>query len=343
MTSAAAATHTDNADIAANVLRIARIEEPFTVEPLTGGRNNRAARVRTGSGDYFLKRYAHNPADPRDRLKSEVAFYEFAQAIGITTIPALVAADPVARCALFSFVPGSKLAAEDIDRNAVLDAAAFVNAINRRRQLGSRLPDASEAGFALSDHYQSVSERLRNLSEHVTNPAVLALLHDTLLPRLKRLWPTLRGTKELSPVARCISPSDFGFHNAIRTDHGNLCFVDFEYAGWDDPARMVCDFFLQVSTPVPPRYLADMAEMIAPAFGAMPAFATRIATLMPLYHLKWCALLLADFHPDTRRRREFAGFRLDAEFLERQLALARARYDDRAPIDAARTFAETYT
>ena len=29
---------------------------------------------------------------------------------------------------------------------------------------------------------------------------------------------------------RCISPSDFGFHNALLRDYGKLCFIDFEYA-----------------------------------------------------------------------------------------------------------------
>ena len=31
---------------------------------------------------------------------------------------------------------------------------------------------------------------------------------------------------------------------------GELCFLDFEYAGWDDPAKMVADFFCQPAVPV---------------------------------------------------------------------------------------------
>ena len=33
---------------------------------------------------------------------------------------------------------------------------------------------------------------------------------------------------------KCISPSDFGFHNSIIDREGNINFVDFEYSGWDD-------------------------------------------------------------------------------------------------------------
>ena len=56
---------------------------------------------------------------------------------------------------------------------------------------------------------------------------------------------------ELGPRARCLSPSDFGFHNAIRRASGELCFIDFEYAGQDDPAKMACDFLCQPEVPVP--------------------------------------------------------------------------------------------
>ena len=41
---------------------------------------------------------------------------------------------------------------------------------------------------------------------------------------------------------KCLSPSDFGFHNVIVEKDKILRFIDFEYAGWDDPAKMVSDF-----------------------------------------------------------------------------------------------------
>ena len=38
------------------------------------------------------------------------------------------------------------------------------------------------------------------------------------------------------------SPSDFGFHNTILEDDGDLKFLDFEYFGRDDPAKLMADF-----------------------------------------------------------------------------------------------------
>ena len=48
----------------------------------------------------------------------------------------------------------------------------------------------------------------------------------------------------LTSFHRTLSPSDFGFHNAIRRSDDVLIFIDFEYFGWDDPAKTISDFLL---------------------------------------------------------------------------------------------------
>src|SRR5439155_21002106 len=50
--------------------------------------------------------------------------------------------------------------------------------------------------------------------------------------------------KEIAADQRTLSPSDFGFHNALRQADGRIIFLDFEYFGWDDPAKMIADFLL---------------------------------------------------------------------------------------------------
>ena len=50
--------------------------------------------------------------------------------------------------------------------------------------------------------------------------------------------------QELLEQYRTLSPSDFGFHNALRTPAGTMVFLDFEYFGWDDPAKTGFGFFV---------------------------------------------------------------------------------------------------
>ena len=53
----------------------------------------------------------------------------------------------------------------------------------------------------------------------------------------------IRDVNYFSAICRMPSPSDFGFHNILCKD-GILNFVDFEYAGTDDIAKLLADFSL---------------------------------------------------------------------------------------------------
>jgi hypothetical protein len=117
----------------------------------------------------------------------------------------------------------------------------------------------------------------------------------------------------LAPADRCLSPSDFGFHNAIRAADGRLRFLDFEYAGWDDPAKMACDFFCQPAVPVPRPHLGPFVESLADLWDDAAGFRRRVDVLLPVYELKWCCIMLNEFLPAADSRRTFAGAVADRE------------------------------
>ena len=54
----------------------------------------------------------------------------------------------------------------------------------------------------------------------------------------------------LPSAQRTLAPSDFGFHNTLRYANGALAFVDFEYFGWDDPAKLTADIMLHPGRPL---------------------------------------------------------------------------------------------
>ena len=112
---------------------------------------------------------------------------------------------------------------------------------------------------------------------------------------------------------RCLSPSDFGFHNSLRLPDGTLRFFDFEYAGWDDPAKLVCDFFCAVALPVPPELLPQVVTQVTECVGRPDEAQARIELLLPVYRLKWVAILLNEFMPVGLNRRRFAEPGVDPE------------------------------
>lgn len=141
-----------------------------------------------------------------------------------------------------------------------------------------------------------------------------------------RAWCSRKGGDLDAPLAaehRLLSPSDFGFHNCFVCQ-GKLRFFDFEYAGWDDPVKTVCDFFCQPSVPVPLTHFEPFAVSLL-ANSADPALELeRAFLLLPLHRLKWCGILLNELLPIGARRRAFSGVAADRE--ERlSLKLASAR------------------
>ena len=99
----------------------------------------------------------------------------------------------------------------------------------------------------------------------------------------------------------CLSPSDFGFHNALVDETGRLSFLDFEYAGRDDPAKLVSDFFCQPEIPVPLRYHAGFVARLAEGLELDEAGRARCRMLLDAYRVKWTCIILNDFLPLGRR------------------------------------------
>ncbi|NDC62910.1 MAG: aminoglycoside phosphotransferase family protein, partial [Planctomycetia bacterium] len=298
------------------LLSLAGLPQSISIESLSGGGNNRVYRVRTAAGPVLLKEYFRRAGDPRDRLGAEQAFSRFAWEHGVGGLPRPLACDPAAGIAIQEFVDGRKLAPGEVTAAHVDEAAAFLAAVNRHRAdpAAARLPIASEACFSIAEHLACVDRRLARLAaiepESDLHRQAAALVAARLVPRWKQVRATVvrAGLPFDAPLAsaeRVISPSDFGFHNSIATPEG-LKFIDFEYAGWDDPAKTVCDFFCQPAVPVPREHFGRFLEAVAGAIGGSPTLRDRVALLLPVYELKWCCIMLNEFLPVGDDRRTFA-------------------------------------
>jgi hypothetical protein len=287
------------------------VTDDFTLALLAGGANNRAFRLDVGEHSFLLKAYFRHPDDPRDRLGAEFAFSRFAWDRGIRYIPQPLAADPIHALGLYAFVPGRAPQPDEVSVKAVDAAMDFFSALNRHRNHpeAAALPNGSESCFSLSEHLRTVERRVLRLDDIPPGDA-----RDFVQRELRPLWaevvtqtsgPGMDDT--LSPQNRCLSPSDFGFHNAIISVEDALIFIDFEYAGWDDPAKLVCDFFCQPRVPVPMTHYDRVIKAVSAGFPAGDALRQRIDLLLPVYQIKWCCIMLNHLLPAGGARRRFAG------------------------------------
>jgi len=304
-----------------------------------GGGNNRVYAFEAGGRQYVAKWYFNHPTDRRDRLFAEYAFLSYALQVGVSCVPRPIARDDVRNLAIYERVSGRRPEPGTIGVSEVDQASAFFVALNRMesRALARTLPEASEAGFSVAQHFEVVRRRMQRLST-ISDETEIDTKARAYADRLNAAWKQVMRTiqqrlaaagepLEREVMARCVSPSDFGFHNAL-VDGGQVRFVDFEYAGWDDPAKMAGDFFCQPAVPVPSRLhdrFLDAAMSFSPHASVLAA---RARLLLPVFQIKWCCIMLNDFLPDAARRRRFADPTLDAGLRKReQLAKAERLLD----------------
>jgi hypothetical protein len=304
---------------AAELAREAGQARPVALAPLAGGKNNRVYRLDLEDGARLaLKAYFADPRDPRDRLGAEWAFLRHAWARGVRDVPEPLARDEAARLGLYGFLPGRKLQPGEVTAAHVAAAADFVVAVNGEPRDPEALQPGSEACFALGEHLATVERRVARLGALDPDAPLRAEAERFVQGRLAPAW---RGTRERVesaaaarglaldaplPARRAIaSPSDFGFHNAL-VDGERVGFLDFEYAGRDDPAKLASDLFCCPEVPVPAEHHAAFVERLAAGLGLGAEDVWRCRLLLDAYRVKWACIVLNDFLPVGAARRAFA-------------------------------------
>jgi hypothetical protein len=290
---------------------------PHGVEPLAGGRNNRVFRVGFAGGKTaVLKSYHHDPRDPRNRLQAEWSFLNYVGARGVRNVPQPLASDPASHSALYSFVSGTR--ANSVDGGLIRQAAEFVAAINQEPHEPRQLAPASEACFSLCSHLETVGHRVARLRELDASAPHIDEARAFVDSRLNAIWQDVRsaitrqaaerGISPSAPVTReIVSPSDFGFHNALIDSQGRATFLDFEYAGRDDPAKLICDFFCQRELSAPLRHYSEFTDHLAASLGLQDQDLWRARLLLNAYRIKWVCIMLNEFLSVGARRRAFAS------------------------------------
>lgn len=299
------------------LLASAGLTGPFHLTDLPGGGNNKVYCVDCDGKKALLKVYFRDASDTRDRLGAEYSFCAFAWNAGLRQIPRPLAQDPVAGLGLYEYLAGRPLRNGEVDERAVGQGVAFFCELNRHRSLADAraLRPGSEACFTMAEHLDCVDRRMKRFDQldrtTPTGEEANALVHERLIPA----WGKIRAEVMAGGVAmnhalsagdRCLSPSDFGFHNSIADGSGRLRFIDFEYSGWDDPAKTVCDFFCQPDVVVPMKFFESVSHAFVEELSEPPGHLRRIALLLPVYRVKWCCIMLNEFLPVGSRRRSFA-------------------------------------
>jgi hypothetical protein len=295
------------------------------VTPSNIGGNNRIYRVETSQGIFSAKQYFRHVDDQRDRLSAEYDFLQYAGKATPGFVPQSYACSREAGWALYEHIEGAHICAGQVEWRHVKQAVEFFQALNKSisRKAAQGLPLASEAIFSVADHLAIVAGRIDCLHEALSNANGSDQAAIEFLEQLQHFWTLLAGqteavaaesgwlNKSLDEEQYCISPSDFGFHNALVKANGDIQFIDFEYAGFDDPAKMAGDFFAQLVAPVPVEFYDRFVQLTMQSFPDPNHLIWRAKLLQPVYQVKWCCIAMNVFLPVHMERRKFANVQLD--------------------------------
>jgi hypothetical protein len=280
-----------------------------SVEPITRGRNNRLYKVTSNGRVFALKSYPAPDDDPRDRIGAEFCGLSFLKEMGERAVPAPVAIDRSLNVALYEWIDGhaiDSVSAGDLDRILALASRLFDY---RRAPAAAKLPLASEACLSAAELVRQVTHREERLAAVAAGDPRLAGILQRLRAFRARATARLGAgiQTELAVEYRTLSPSDFGFHNALRRADGDIVFVDFEYFGWDDPVKLTADIMLHPGMRLDAGQRRHIQRGALAIFAEDPDFAARLGRLLPIYLVRWCLIILNEFLPERWARRVLAG------------------------------------
>ena len=279
---------------------------------LSGGMNNNVYMCRSKEKKWVIKGYPQwNNVGRTDRMQAEVDFLRYTASVAPGFTPTLIEVDTLRRCTVLEHVSG-KTYEEGVtpNKDEIQEAFCFYNKLNSDLELAKRLIrlDAGEGFLSLREHMDNVRARIAAMGTgHL--PTKYKRQSEEILQHLRARSEkaaiiledhissgTVKDTIDINE--RCISPSDFGFHNAIRT-RSRVVFIDFEFAGWDDPAKFCIDFTLQQRNPVNLRPI-DVASILFP--DKFRLMSRRLNVMREILLLKWFCIILGIFNPKNLSR-----------------------------------------
>jgi len=291
-------------------------------ELLKGGSNNRVYKIDLAEEkeSLIIKWYFSDNSDKRNRLNSEFSFLSFIWNNNIKCIPRPIHKIEDKNIGVYSYIKARPFEQKDVSQKYIQEAIDFYIFINEKSHLASGILKASEACISYDDYINSIDIRLKNLSQiqdkTIEDRKALNFLKKDLFLIWEKIKIKANKNKNFFKIPKSdikISPSDFGFHNTLINEKGSLFFIDFEYAGWDDPAKTLCDFYSQPKIIIENHLFESNMEKIASTLTSSANFKKRVEIVFPISQIKWCCVLLNSFLPKNLKRRDFANVKENKE------------------------------
>lgn len=284
--------------------------------------NNRSYIITSGNSvKYFTKVYYKDDKDIKRRSMVEYQSLKYLWDKGIRVIPEPIVYDKDNKIAVFEYVEGDRIDIEKLRSKDIVQVISFIRDLYflSKDKENENLYSASEACFSVSkiiDNLDTRFNRLFSYAKRNKEKDIYKFLSGKLLPAFERIEKWCREECEKRKISfdgqlpkscRTLSPSDFGFDNCLKRKNGRIVFLDFEYFGWDDPAKMISDFLIHPKINLPDKFKRKFIDGTIEVFHDNRNLKKRLKIVFPLFGLKWCFIMLNEYLPENFQRRVFAA------------------------------------
>ena len=275
------------------------------IRAVSGGINSSIHLLNLeGYGLYVLKVYPlKSISDPRDRCSTEINFLDYLCKCEVENVPKILDADSGEGWSLLSWIDGQKV--KSLPNSYLSQISDFILRANSNNCFGSKadLRYASDSLYSLENCIASIEARISELCAVPMTSSIgcetVQWITSTLVPVFVSLKTLLLNEVKFKPHwlnfhhYRIASPSDIGIHNILQRNDC-LYFLDFEYAGLDDVAKLAADLVLQPNLPLNTDQESFFLKSLEQNFhNTIPdSWLIRMNDLKPLYVIKWSLIML---------------------------------------------------
>jgi hypothetical protein len=227
--------------------------EISNIMPILGSANSTVYKINTRKDNFFLKIYPNEELkyDQTSRFTRETNFLAYLNTALIKNTPKLVYKSEKDQVILTSWVNGDEI--KKISINSLRAMVNFTAECNKNSHIidAQRITQAKDSWRSSSIAVNDIRSRWENLMTGVTNDK--KKMHEVQeFLKVRNLSEMIKHEVDLfekktskchwqtSTIKQILSQSDMSINNTKR-DGCEFSFFDFEYAGWDDPAKLATD------------------------------------------------------------------------------------------------------
>ena len=262
---------------------------------------------------YCLKIYkSKNKNDGRNRREAESNFLKYLSDCRIGNTPIMIHECDKENWNMMSWIEGKR--AHSLQKDDIQKISKFIaesNPENYSFPSTKSITDASEAFKGAKANQLIVERRIKkviDMSNLDLSEDLSKWLFDTLLPSYrsisKKFDDATRSCKawRREEVRLILSQSDAGVHNILRTD-SEIYFIDFEYAGFDDLARLVCNWVLNPNHLLGTDYENELIKAISKQTTHLgDSWIKRFHDIKKLVAIQWCTIMIGHTLNKKERR-----------------------------------------